>query len=197
MQEDIVFEIRRKFKELIPASKLKFIIEPDFDYFKPDFKAEFYINYTNIKVIGEVIQQESSSAFYKRISQLKLYEKQYPEYVPLLVAKYFSSKKQKHCRENNINYLDLSGNVYLNNQNIYIEKTGFMNKYPEKRKGRNPFSDKASLILRLMLEEDKIWGVRELAERVDLSPGFVSKMFSQLEQLNYIAKRNRKKQINK
>ncbi|MFC2166947.1 helix-turn-helix domain-containing protein, partial [Acidobacteriota bacterium] len=195
MREDIVIEIKQRFRDLIPAHKFKFIIEPRIDHIEPDFTAEFYIKNTYIKVIGEVIQKESSSAFYKRVAQLKLYEKQHPEYVPLMVVRYLSYKKQEYCRENNINYLDFSGNVYLNYQNIYIEKTGFINKYPEKRRGRNPFSDKASLILRLMLEGNKVWGVRELAEKIDLNPGFVSRMFKELEELNYITRRNGKARL--
>lgn len=198
MREDIKIEIEQKFKEVIPVHKFKFIIEPRIDHIVPDFKAEFYIKKNKIKVIGEIIENESSPAFYKRIAQLKFYEKQNPEYVPFLVARYFSPSKQEYCKENNINYLDLSGNVYLNYQNIYIEKTGFINKYPEKREGRNPFSDKASLILRLLLIGDKAWGVRELAERTDLNPGFVSRMFKELEKLNYLTRQNGKgKLINK
>ncbi len=195
MREDIVIEIKQRLRELIPVKRLKFIIEPRIDHIEPDFTAEFNIKNYKIKVIGEIIEKESSSSFYKRISQLKLYEKQNPEYVPLLVARYFSSKKQEYCKENNINYFDLSGNVYLNYHNIYIEKTGFINRYPEKREGRNPFSDKASLILRLMLEGNKVWGVRELAERANLNPGFVSRMFKELEQLNYLTRRNGKGQL--
>ena len=198
MRKNIVIEIKQKLKELIPVTRLKFIIEPRIDHIESDFTAEFYINNHKIKVIGEIIEKESSSVFYKRISQLKLYEKQNPEYVPLLVARYFSSKKQEYCKENNINYLDLSGNVYLNYPNVYIEKTGFANKFPEKREGRNPFSDKASLLLRLMLEGNKVWGVREIAERAGLNSGFVSRMFKELEQQNYLIKRDRKsKLINK
>lgn len=195
MRKDIVIEIKQQLIEMIPVNKLKFIIEPRIDHIEPDFAAEFYIKNIKIKVIGEIIEKESSSAFYKRISQLKLYEKQNPEYVPLLVSRYFSSKKQEYCKENNINFLDLSGNVYLNYHNVYIEKTGFINKFPEKREGRNPFSDKASLILRLMLEGNQVWGVRELAERAGLNSGFVSRMFKELEQQNYLIIRDGKRKL--
>jgi len=188
----IFIEVKRKLKEFLPLEKLKFQIKPRVDNIRPDFIADFILNDINLKLIGEIIERESTSVLQKRISQLKFYERQKPECLPILIARYFSPKKQEYCKKNKINYLDLSGNVYLNYQNIYIEKTGFSNQYPENRKKRSPFSDKASLILRLMLESNNVWGVRELAEKVGLDPGYVSRMFKELEKLNYLIKKNGK-----
>lgn len=43
-----------------------------------------------------------------------------------------------------------------------------------------------------MLKKKKLWGVRELAKEIRLDPGYVSRMFSVLEELNYMVKINSK-----
>jgi len=190
--ENFIIEVKEKLEGLLPLKKFKFQVEPHVDNLDPDFVADVSINDVSFKLIGEIIEREGSSIFQKRISQLKFYENQKSDYVPILVAHYFSPKKRDYCKKNKINYLDLSGNVYLSYKNIYIEKTGFINQYPELRKKRSPFSDKASLILRLMLEGDKVWGVRELADEVSLDAGYVSRMFKELEKRNYLIRKNGK-----
>ncbi len=190
--KDFIIEVKDNLKKLLSVKKLKFQVKSYVDNFIPDFLADVSINEVNFILIGEIIERNSSSIFQKRISQLKFYKNQKPEYVPILIAHYFSPEKRDYCKKNKINYMDLSGNVYLSYKNIYIEKTGFINQYPELRKKRSPFSDKATLILRLMLENDKIWGVREIAQEVNLDAGYVSRMFKELERQNYLIRKNGK-----
>lgn len=190
--EDFIIEVIEKLKGLLPLEELRFQVEPHVDSLMPDFIADVSINEVNFRLIGEIIERESSSIFQKRISQLKFYTNQKSDYVPILIARYFSPKRRDDCKKNKINYLDLSGNVYLSYKNIYIEKTGFRNQYPELRKKRSPFSDKASLILREMLEDDRVWGVRELADTVSLDAGYVSRMFKELEKRNYLIRKDGK-----
>jgi DNA-binding MarR family transcriptional regulator len=60
---------------------------------------------------------------------------------------------------------------------LFIERIGFPNKFPVKRQGRSPFSDKASLVLRALLScGNQLWGIRELAQEIALDPGYVSRM---------------------
>lgn len=68
-----------------------------------------------------------------------------------------------------------------------IEREGFKNMFPEARGVRNPFSDKASLIIReLIANYGQKRGMRELADLLDLSPGFVSKISIELEKRGYL-----------
>jgi len=92
--------------------------------------------------------------------------------VPLVVAKYLSPDRRKECQEQGVCFLDLSGNVFLEYDGLYIERIGYPNRFAEKRRGRGPFSDKASLILRAAFSDiKKGWGVRELAQSIGLDPG--------------------------
>jgi len=109
--------------------------------------------------------------------------------LPLLIAPYLSSGQRKLCRDRQVFYIDLSGNQWISIEGFLIEREGFKNKYPEGREGRSPFSDKASLIIReLIVHYGKARRVRELADHLDLSAGYVSKMAAELEDRGYIHK---------
>ena len=156
---------------------------------QPDFIAHVSYKETRFKLIGEIIAHENSSVFRTKISLLKSHGGKGEGLVPLVVARYMSPERRKQCQEKGICFLDLSGNVFLAYDGLYIERFGFPNRFPEKRRGRGPFSDKASLILRAAFSDiRKAWGVRELARSIGLDPGFVSRMAKELEQRNYISR---------
>ena len=109
--------------------------------------------------------------------------------IPIVVANYLSPDRRNQCQEEGICFLDLSGNVFLEFDGLHVERIGFPNRFPEKRRGRGPFSDKASLILRAGLSDpEKLWGIRELAQSIGLDPGFVSRMAQELEKRNYVSR---------
>jgi len=185
--------IKKKFKESLSLKVKNFRKEPQIGSLRPDFISDVSFKKWQFKLVGEIIRQTSSPIFRNALFQLKSYSNQNPELVPILIAKYLSAQRRKECREKGINFLDFSGNVFLQyGEGLYIERAGFPNQFPEIRKGRNPFSDKASLLLRAMLKKKKFWGVRELAHEVRLNPGYVSRMFKELEDLRYLMRINSK-----
>jgi len=113
-------------------------------------------------------------------------------FVPLCLCYFVPAK---YFRNFKYLWLDLSGNAYLKYRSILIDRTGFPNKYPKIRKSRNLFADKASLILRAMLQNNKIRGVVEMAEEVNLDAGYVSRMFRELQRLDYARRLNNKLQL--
>jgi hypothetical protein len=156
---------------------------------RPDFTARVSYKKLQFKLIGEVISQPSSSMFKAKLALLKSHADKAEGLVPIVVTKYLSPDRRKQCQEDGIGFLDLSGNVLLEFDGLYVERTGFSNRFPEKRRGRGPFSDKASLILRAALSDiKKAWGVRELAQSIGLDPGFVSRMAKELEKRNYLSR---------
>ncbi|MGD8741636.1 MAG: type IV toxin-antitoxin system AbiEi family antitoxin [Desulfobacterales bacterium] len=162
----------------------------------PDFRGSIQFRDQESDIIGEVVSQKSSAIFKDKLALLKAFASREKEIVPVVIAQYLSEGKREACKKAGINYIDLSGNILLSFENLYIERVGFPNRFPEERRGRNPFSDKASLILRLLLSHKKrLWGIRELAGDLDLDPGFVSRMARELENRNYAARVNSKIRI--
>ncbi len=196
LQSEIVIEFKNNWKHLLSVEGLKIVVlmqpKADVDHIC-DMLADVSYKNVHFRIAGEVVGQAGSAVFQNKIKEIDDYVKQHKGLVPVIVAPYLSPKKQEACRSAGIFFIDLSGNIFLAHKSFYIERIGFPNKYPERRKGRGPFSDKASLILRVLLSEgDKNWGVRELAQVVELDPGFVSRMAKELEYREYIIRVNSK-----
>jgi DNA-binding Lrp family transcriptional regulator len=182
--------------DLIPLQGLSIRFEtqrPKDKPWQPDFTARVSYKKQQFKLIGEIVSQQSSSLFKAKLSALKSHAGKVEGVVPVVVATYLSPDRRKKCQEEGIFFVDLSGNVLLEFDGLHVERIGFPNRFPEKRTGRGPFSDKASLILRAGLSvPQKAWGIRELAKAVGLDPGFVSRMAQELEKRNYVSRINSK-----
>lgn len=192
LEIDILDYLKDHMKELIPVQGLSIGFKApssEGKAWRPDFAASVSYKKLRFKLIGEIIAQQSSSIFKTKLSLLKSHAGKGEGLVPLIVAKYLSPDRRKQCQEEDVSFLDLSGNVFLEFGSLYIERIGFPNRFPEKRRRRSPFSDKASLILRAAFSDiKKVWGVRELAQSVGLDPGFVSRMAQELEKRNYVSR---------
>jgi len=197
-------EIQNQFFEnidkLFPLKGLEFkfdqrIIESG--SYRPDFIADVSYENWRFKLVGEIVSSKSISVFRKYLMHLSAFADLKVEYVPIIVSQYLSPEKREICRENGMFYLDLSGNVYLSYKGIHIERDGFPNLFPEVRKGRNPFSDKASLILRLLISDaNQSFGIREISRLIDLDPGYISRMVKELESRDYISRKGSKIKLN-
>jgi hypothetical protein len=199
IESKIIAQLRKEQNSLLPVAGLKIQFEK-MPFGKepghPDFRGSVRFRDQQFCIIGEVMSQNSSAIFKDKLARLNAFASHENEVVPVVVAQYLSERRREACKKAGINYIDLSGNVLLSFENLYIERIGFPNKFPEERRGRNPFSDKASLILRLLLSHKKrLWGIRELAGDLDLDPGFVSRMARELENRNYAVRVNSKIKI--
>jgi hypothetical protein len=178
--------------DLIPLKGLSIRFEtqrPKDKAWQPDFTARVSYKKQQFKLIGEIISQQSYSFFKAKLSSLKSHTGKGEDVIPVVVASYLSPDRRSQCQEQGTCFLDLSGNVFLEFDGLHVERIGFPNRFPEKRRGRGPFSDKASLILRAALSDpQKVWGVRELAQSIGLDPGFVSRMAQELEKRNYVSR---------
>ncbi len=154
-------------------------------YFDLIIEASYHDLHFNMLI--ELVAQISLSDLKNRISHLKESSISWSGAVPVLVAPYLSPQRQEICRKKAVSFIDLSGNVYLKFKSLFIERFGFPNKFPVKRQGRSPFSDKASLVLRALLSGGRrLWGIRELAQEIALDPGYVSRMAKEIEKRGYV-----------
>ena len=96
----------------------------------------------------------------------------------LFMAPYVSETTSEYLRENNLSFLDLSGNCFILTRRMIINVSGKPNQYKEKREKKNYFSKSssaASTIIRTMLNEpNKLWKVKELANVTGKALGTVS-----------------------
>ncbi len=193
-EKEIANELEKSLKTLIPIPGLRIIVESSRAR-QWNIAAKFDYHGLCFDIIVEVVAANSLPVFQNKINKLK--SPAADEFaVPVLAAPYLSPERQALCRDSGIFFIDLSGNVHIAYRSFYIERVGFHNKYPEKRQRRGPFSDKASLILRELLKSrNRQWGIRELAQKIALDPGYASRMAKSLEESGYVARINRKLRI--
>ena len=193
-EKEIIRKLKNSLDDLISIPGLKFAFISPRDS-RCDLIAKFSFKGLRFNLIIEAVSISSLPVFQNKINRLKSSTIKDSE-VPVLVAPYIGPQKQDLCRDNGICFMDLSGNIFISYQSFYIEKTGFPNIFPEKRQQRGPFSDKASLILREFLKNgDRLWGIREIAQKTGLNPGYVSRMGKSLEESGYLVRIDRKLKI--
>ena len=189
-EQEIINNFKSSLKQLLPIDGLSVKPLP-----KPklpagvDLAADVRFEKLQFEMIIEVVAGNSLPILRNKIGRLKAFADQKRDAVPVLVAPYLSPERQELCQNEGVDFIDLSGNVHLQYKSLYIDKRGLPNRFPEKRYGRNPFSDKASLILRALLEgKEQSWGIRALAHKIGLDPGFVSRMAKENEDRGYVAR---------
>jgi len=94
---------------------------------------------------------------------------------PVLIAPYLSQQAQTLCREQDVGFLDLEGNVHLVFNGVFIERTVASQPPVERRELRSLFKPKSERVLSVMLRDpSRTWRVAELADAVGVSLGHVS-----------------------
>ena len=187
-RKEIIAQISRDAQSLIPVEWARLIAKqaqcpPETE---PDLCLELSAKGTTVALAGEVVTNPSRAMFMHKISKIKADADRCRSF-PLIIAPYLSPDERSLCHDHNVFFIDLSGNQWIAVEGVLIEREGFKNRFPEARAGRNPFSDKASLVIReLMAKYGVSRRVRELADLLALSPGYVSKIANELEERGYI-----------
>jgi DNA-binding transcriptional regulator YhcF (GntR family) len=109
--------------------------------------------------------------------------KQYagPEVIPMLAAHFMGNNRRTMLKQMGVGYLDMVGNMYLRAPSVFMEREGKRNHVSLEHKGLNPYSDKASIVLRVLVNEPKrAWKIREIARAGGINPGWVSRVVQSL-----------------
>ena len=113
----------------------------------------------------------------------------------VFMAPYISEASAESIYENNLSYIDLSGNCYIISKRIVIRFQGNENKYIEKREKKNYLSkasSAASAIIRTMLSDiERSWQVITLSKESNKAIGTVSNVKSFLRDRDWINETSR------
>ncbi len=146
-------------------------------------------------MIGEWIESPSTAVLKDRVDRLRQISQGAPGIIPLVMAPYLTESQRDLLVRAGIAFIDLAGNAHIEAEAVYISKVGPKPSEPRKVSAPNPFSDKASLVARQLLSQpDRApVGVLELAAKIGVTPGYVSKVLGRLDSLGYLSKdRNEK-----
>jgi hypothetical protein len=115
-------------------------------------------------------------------SQLRILN---PNYPILVVAPWLSERAQEVLTAQDINYLDLTGNVRiaLNYPPVFITYKGASrNPAPLPRPAARLKGPKAGRLVRLLMDVAPPYGVSQIAETTGLAPGYVSRLLESLDE---------------
>jgi hypothetical protein len=110
--------------------------------------------------------------------------------VYLLAAAVLEAPMRRALRDAGVSHADLRGSLYVRAPGVAIRvdaPAGAARRAPAGGEV-NPFSDKASLVVRAMLRQpERVWGVRELAGELAISPALVSRVGEAVVRRGYAA----------
>ena len=114
--------------------------------------------------------------------------------VPILVAPFLSRRTQERLEEREIGYVDLTGNVRVvaDRPALFVRTTGAEHDpRREERPARTLKGAKAGRVVRALCDFAPPVGVRELAGRAGIDPGYASRVLALLEKEDLIRREPR------
>lgn len=145
----------------------------------PDFVARSDIDGREVELIIEVKERPHLVSLRLAADAMKQYAG--PNRIPVVAAHFMGPNRRALLKGMGIGYIDMAGNIYLRAPGVFIEREEKRNPFGYGREGLNPYSDKASIILRLLMNEpSRKWKIREIAKAGDINPGWVSRIVDSL-----------------
>jgi hypothetical protein len=154
-----------------------------------DFVADLQVSGTPKKLIIECKSTGEPRFVRDAILRLDRGRRNDPNVYPVFMAPYISPEAAALCNEENIGYVDFSGNCHFSTPPLFIHKEGHPNRYLEQRPLRSLYSPKSERILRTLLalhDPKKSWTLERLAKESDVSLGLVAKVCKLLADKEWI-----------
>jgi len=180
-------DLRRALESLFPSQELQLKM-PRPSQSGPDFVAVVPSPAGRLRLLIEFRAAHGSGRLRDVAEQMYRQPPGEPHSMRVLAAKYLGPAQQEKLRSAGVPFLDLAGNAWLAGEGLLIDRRGFPNPDAHVRLPRGAFSDKASLVVRSLIDSPQRRGIRDLAEELDLTPGYVSKVVKQLDRSGYIAR---------
>ena len=112
--------------------------------------------------------------------------------IPVLIVPYMTPAGARAAAKEDLSWIDLSGNANVRRDDLYVHVEGKPNKYPTRGPTSSPFAPRSSRIAHVMLlDPGRWWRQVELADRLSLDDGYVSRIVRRLEDEKFL-ERDRK-----
>lgn len=109
--------------------------------------------------------------------------------IPLLVAPYIGEAGRRLCEEQEMAWLDLSGNARIKAHGLLINIEGKPNRFKSAGRPPNLFAPKSSRIVRqFLIQPDRALTQRELSQAADLDEGYTSRIVRRFEEIGLIVR---------
>jgi len=104
------------------------------------------------------------------------------EFIPMVVVPYMGEVGRRICKENEVSWFDLSGNAHITAPGLRVRIEGRPNRFRTRGRPPNVFAPKSARIARvLLLNPNRHFAQKDLAEEAKLGPGYTSRIVRTLE----------------
>jgi len=134
----------------------------------PDLTITLNVAGRKVVLYGELKNNCSPLRVEQIAPWLRQFKKNRPDAAVALICPMLSPASQRICIDNDVDFIDLAGNVSIRiPSNLYVYRVG---RKPAAGTGaevlRDPFSGRASRILRVLLEKPRPWRIVEIADEL-------------------------------
>src|SRR5437667_5963042 len=185
-------EVRRqvvqRLRELLPrASNWQESADTKIGHQTADLLAKFQLAGQEHTLVVEVSSLGQPRQIRASVTRLEEIRRELPGAHPVAAATYIGPQSARILKDNNLGYVDLSGNCYLAFDHVLIEKEGKRNVRPSTRPLRSLFAPRATRVVRVLLTEPhRAWRLEELARAAEVSLGHSHNVISRLEDLRWV-----------
>lgn len=145
----------------------------------PDLTITLNVAGRKVALYGEIKNNCSPLRIAQIAPWLRQFKQSRPQAAVALICPTLSAESQRICIDNGLDFIDLAGNVSIRiPSSLYVYRVG---RKPAPGTGsevlRDPFSGRASRILRVLLEKQRPWRVVEIADELQTASKQASGQF--------------------
>lgn len=161
----------------------------------PDASAVLQTENKELPIVFEVQNTGGTATLREVARQAKVYGSANGA-VPFVAGQFFGERARKVAKEEGVGYVDLAGNFYLKQGDVYVEKIVNKNPYSQKPPLKNLFAPVSSRITRaLLLAPQRVWQLNELAQETNVSLGQTYQVVERMQEEELIARNSEGKLI--
>jgi hypothetical protein len=180
-------QVAQRLKELLPRAK---VWEETFDARigaqTADLLVKFRLGEHEQTLVVQVTSLGQPRQIRAAVTRLAEARREMPAAYPMAAAVYIGPQSARILKDNNLGFVDLSGNCYLSLEHVHIEKEGKRNVRPSTRPLRSLFAPRATRVVRVLLADaGRAWRLEELGKAAAVSLGHSHNVVRRLEDLRW------------
>lgn len=184
-----VQDISRRLAELlaVPANRIGIEVGPAAG--QPSAgKPDLWLSADHLKFAMQWQASEDAAGIAMAIRSLRPWTgKAGQQVIPVVAVPYLGETGRGLCAEAGVGWLDLSGNASLVAPGLRVSVEGKPNYFKRVGRPRTAFAPKSARIARwLLMEPDRVFTQRELAQATGMDEGFTSRIVRQLQALQLV-----------
>ena len=192
-------ELVRRLEEMLPSLLeglvIKRIRRRPRGIYTPDLEVDVQVGRVSKRLIIEVKRIGERGMVMAGVHQLMACANRVKDAYPVLMSTYLTDSSRRFCKEWGVGYADLTGNVYLHFNGIFIDRTGVGALRLERKSVRGLSMPATSRVIRRLLGNPKRrFGMTELAAASSVSPAQAYKVSNLLEQKGF-ARRDSERRV--